>query len=278
MASTTTKAAKKTAKKTAKQAEKRARKAGEQAQDRAAELAERAGVLAQERAGDLAERLRESDALSKAQSRGLELADLAKSRWHDADLDERAAALAELAKAKWHDADLDERAAALAKQVRESEAAKTASKKAKHLTDASLAAVGGYLSTGRAAEKLGIAKPRRVPAIVWILLGAVAGFAAAKLLGQSSAGDVRHDLTAAAERLAAKAPHPAGTVLADTIRTTLQGDPRTAELRQLNINVAEGTVFVRGSIPSGIDTDAVRSVIEGVPGVEEVDLQLSPAI
>jgi predicted XRE-type DNA-binding protein len=263
--SSTTKAAKKKAKK----AEKRALAAGEAVQDRAAELAERAGALAHDAADDLAKALRDSEALAKAQLKGAELADLAQVKGSE---------LAELAKAKWKDAELDERTAALAKQVREHDATKEASKRAKAATDTSLAAVGGWLAAGPAADKLGLAPKRRVPGWLWALIGVALGFAAAKALaGSSSSGDVRDDLAAAAERLASKAPHPGGTVLADTIRTTLQGDPRTAELRQININVAEGTVFVRGSLPSGIDADAVRNVIEAVPGVEDVDLQLTPA-
>lgn len=252
-----------------KAAKKKTAKAAETTQERAAELADRAGAIAQDAAHELAEKLRDSDALAKAQSKGLELAGVAQTKGVE---------LAELAKAKWSESDLDQRAADLARQVRETDAAKQAAKRAKTATDASLAAVGGWLAAGPVADKLGISEKRKVPGFVWALLGVALGFAAAKLLGQQSDAVVRDDLAAAAERLASKAPHPAGTVLADTIRTTLQGDPRTAELRQLNINVAEGTVFVRGSIPSGIDTDAVRSVIESVPGVEDVDLQLSPAV
>jgi osmotically-inducible protein OsmY len=266
---------KKAAKKKAKKAEKRAIKAGEAAADRAAELAEQAGDLAHDKADELAKFLRESEAVAKAQSKGLELADLAQVKGGE---------LAGLAKAKWQEAELDDRTAKLAKQVRDSDASKEATKKAKEAskrareaTDVGLASVGGWLASGPAAEKMGIAPKRRVPGLVWALIGAAVGFMAAKAMAGSSSDDVRDDLAAAAERLAAKAPHPAGTVLADTIRTTLQGDPRTAELRQVNINVSEGTVFVRGSIPSGIDADAVRQVIAGVPGVDDVDLQLTPA-
>jgi hypothetical protein len=259
--SSTTKAARKAA----KQAEKKVGKATDSAQDQLAELAD----LASERAHELAEKLRESEALAKAQAKGHELADLASVKGHE---------LAELAKAKWTEAEVEERAAALAKQIRETDAAKEASRKAKELTDTSLATVGSWLVAGKAADKLGVTRKPRIPGWLWALLGAALGFAAAKLVGGGSGHDVRDDLTAAAERLAQAAPHPAGTVLADTIRTTLQGDPRTADLQELNINVAEGTVFVRGSLPSGIDSEAVREVIAAVPGVEDVDLQLTPAI
>jgi osmotically-inducible protein OsmY len=248
----------KAAKKAAKQAEKRAIARSEEVQDRAAELAERAGTVVHDRAAELAERLRDSDALAKAAKKGEELAGLAKERWEDSELEGRALALAGAAKARWDDAEVEQRVEQLAKQVREADAAKEASKKARDLTDSSLAAVGGWLAASKAADKMGIAPSRRagLPGIVWVLIGVAVGFVAGRMAAGSSSDDVR----------------------ADTIRKTLQGDPRTAELRQLNINVAEGTVFVRGSIPSGIDSDAVRSVIEGVPGVEDVDLQLSPAI
>jgi hypothetical protein len=267
----------KAAKKKAKKAEKHAIAAGEAAQERVADLTERAGAIAHERADELAKHLRDSEALAKAQAKGAELAEVAQVKGSE---------LAELAKAKWHEAELDDRAAALAKQLKEHDASKEASRKAKEasskareMTDSSLASLGGLIASGPMLEKMGLQRRSRMPSWLWAVLGAVVGFAAAKLLASSSSSDdVRDDLAAAAERLAAKAPHPAGTVLADTIRTTLQGDPRTAELKQLNINVAEGTVFVRGAIPSGIDADAVRQVIEGVPGVEDVDLQLTPAV
>jgi hypothetical protein len=261
-----------------RKAAKKTAKMTDVAQERAAEIAERAGALAQDTAHDLAELLRDSEAIQKAQLKGAEVADLARAKWTDAELDKRLAELTDLAKAKWSDAELDKRAAEIAKQVRETDAAKEAAKRAKDMTDSSLASVGGWLAASKAADRMGISPKRRVPAFIWALLGLVVGFAASKALAQKSDGEVRDDLAAAADRLAARAPHPAGTVLADTIRATLQGDPRTADLRQININVAEGTVFVRGSIPSGIDTDAVRSVIESVPGVEDVDLQLSPAL
>lgn len=262
----------KAARKSAKKAEKQAYKAAEVAQERAAELADlaaRAGAVAQQRGNELAERLRESNVVAKAQAKGTE--GLTRAQ-------EKGTELAELARSRWHEAELDTRAAELAKQMRETDVAKQASRRAKDVSEASLAAVGGWLATGPAADKLGLTRKRRVPSMVWLALGAVLGFVAGKLLSQPSDGSVREDLAAAAERLASEAPPPVGDVLADTIRTTLQGDPRTAALRELNINVAEGTVFVRGSIPSGIDANAIREVIEGVPGVQDVDLQLTPAV
>lgn len=251
-------------KKRVKKAKKRAHKASGAAQDRAAELAERAGTAAEraggvasERAAELAERLRESEALARAQDRGSEFADLARARWRDAEIEERAMELAQ--------------------RLRETDAAKQASRKAKDVSDSSLKAVSAWLIGSKAADKLGVQRKSRVPGWLLALLGVAVGFAVAKLTADKSATGVRDDLAAAADRLAHSASSPATTALADTIRTTLRSDPRTADLSQVNINVAEGTVFVRGRLPSGIDRDAIRQVIEGVPGVEDVDLHLTPA-
>jgi hypothetical protein len=34
-------------------------------------------------------------------------------------------------------------------------------------------------------------------------------------------------------------------------------------------------VFVRGSVPAGADETAIREVVAGVPGVTDVDLQVT---
>jgi osmotically-inducible protein OsmY len=255
---------KKTAKKAAKRANKRASKVGGAAQERAAELAERAGYAAEraggvtsERAAELAEMLRESEAFARAQERGTEIADLAR--------------------AKWRQAEIEARASELADRVRDTDAAKQASRRAKDLSDTSLETVGAWLLGSRAADKLGVQRKSRIPAWMLALIGVAVGFAVAKLTADRSATGVRDDLAAAADRLAHSSSNPATTALADTIKTTLKADPRTAELSQVNINVAEGTVFVRGRVPTGIDEDAIREVIQGVPGVEDVDLHLVPA-
>lgn len=66
-----------------------------------------------------------------------------------------------------------------------------------------------------------------------------------------------------------------GRSLADEVRSHLSADPRTADLPGLAINVAEGTVFVRGSVPPGYEDLAIRDVISSVPGVNDVDLQVT---
>jgi osmotically-inducible protein OsmY len=70
---------------------------------------------------------------------------------------------------------------------------------------------------------------------------------------------------------------PAGPALVEEIRSTLDADPRTAGLPGLSINVAESTVFVRGSVPQGYDEASIREVVAAVPGVTDVDLQVTPA-
>jgi len=71
------------------------------------------------------------------------------------------------------------------------------------------------------------------------------------------------------------APVPSGRPLADQVRSHLGSDPRTADLPGLAINVAEGTVFVRGSVPPGFEESWIREVVSSVPGVNDVDLQVT---
>jgi len=70
-------------------------------------------------------------------------------------------------------------------------------------------------------------------------------------------------------------PNTSGRPLAEEVRGRLDADDRTSGLSGLAINVAEGTVFVRGSVPSGLDPDDIRRIIAGTPGVTDVDLQVS---
>jgi osmotically-inducible protein OsmY len=65
--------------------------------------------------------------------------------------------------------------------------------------------------------------------------------------------------------------------LADKVRTRLGEDPRTTDLPSLNINVVDGTVVVRGSLPDDADETAVRDVVAGVDGVRDVEMELGPA-
>ncbi|HVM00379.1 MAG TPA: YtxH domain-containing protein [Egibacteraceae bacterium] len=242
----------------------------EQAREQADGLQERAAELA-ERASDLAERLRESEAFARAQATGSRVVDRTKTLIKEAELDERASELAQ--------------------RVRSSETAQQARATAQRLSDEQLERLGEWLSHGKPAEKLGVQPARRgLPAWVALLLGAGVGY----LIGMLTApkrgeelrtelaqrgNEIREDLATTAQRLqqdtADMAAPPAQKPIADEVRTRLGEDPRTAGLPKLNVNVAEGTVFVRGSVPEGFDEDSIRDVIASVPGVEDVDLQLT---
>lgn len=246
------------------------------ARRKAAEVTSRARAQASdagldERAAELAERVRESDAFLKAQAKGTDFAERTRQRVKEAELDEKATELAE--------------------RVRNSDAAQQALTTVQRLSDEQLERLGGWLARGKTAQKLGVrSSKRRVPAWLAVVAGVAAGYVIGLLtapkrgeelrsdLVQQSSG-LRDDLATTAQRLQqdtedAAAP-PAQKPLADKVRTRLGEDPRTSELPKLNVNVAEGTVFVRGSVPSGFDEDAIRAVIASVPGVEDVDLQLS---
>lgn len=231
--------------KATKKAGKRARKV---AQDKSGE--------AGERAAELAERLKDSDALAAASDRGAELLETAKDRWDDSDLDKRAADLA--------------------KRLQKAEATQEALDRARQTSDKSLSNLGGWLGSGPLAHKLGLTKRRKWPIAVAAAVGAALGFVVAQAMKRGSTDTIRDELADAADRLASGGG--SATVLADTIRTTLDADPRTAQLDPLDINVSDGgTVFVRGTVPAEADHDAIRDVIASVPGVVDVDLQLTTA-
>lgn len=245
---------------------------------RATDLADQARAQAREsgldeRAAELAERVRDSEAYAKAQAKGSELADRTRARLKEAELEERAAELAE--------------------RVRRSEAAQQAVATAQRVSDEQLDRLGGWLAQGKTAEKLGVQPAkRRFPAWLALLVGAGIGYLVGTLTAPKRGDELRHelmvqgselkdDLATTAGRIqqdtADMAAPPAQKPIADEIRTRLGEDPRTAGLPKLNVNVAEGTVFVRGSLPSGFDEGAIREVITSVPGVEDIDLQLTSA-
>lgn len=241
-----------------KRALKRASKVGATSQERAAEFAERAGAVSHDVADDIAERLRKSEALAKAQATGAVLAGRARDKWHDAELDDRMSEFAE--------------------RVRESEAARRTAERTRAMSDASLGAVGHWLTGSKGGKevsrRMGLQRKRRWPVLLATLTGVAGGVALSKWRETSGGLPPRDELMDTAEHLASPTS-ATGTVLVDTIRTSLSSDPRTAELTELDINVAEGTVFVRGSVPADMDQAAVRDVIASVPGVRDVDLQLA---
>jgi HSP20 family molecular chaperone IbpA len=234
-------------------------------------------------AAELAGKLKEPELLTKAQVaaqlKGRELAAVTREKLRDVDLDDRA-----------HDL-LD----------RLSGPAHSASESAHRAADTAKERLAEWLVDSGTAAKLGMAPKRRTWS--WWLV-ALVGVGVGYLIGTLTAGrrgeDVRDDLAASAERLAeqarqqaAEAASRAGDVaqqatgavqeraqdvaddLAGTIRARLNADVPGASISELSINVAEGTVFVRGSLPEGIDESTLRETITKVPGVKDVDLQVT---
>lgn len=66
-----------------------------------------------------------------------------------------------------------------------------------------------------------------------------------------------------------------GKPLVERVRARLDADPRTTALGDLAVNVADATVFIRGRVPLETDRDAVREVVAEVPGVADVDLEVT---
>lgn len=264
--STPTKKARRAGRRLTKRANKRGNRAMKEAaqvtaatQERAAEWAEKAGTTSHDLADQVAERLRSTDALARAQAAGAGLATKARDTWHDSHLDDRVSEFAE--------------------RVRSSEAARRAAGRTTAVTDASLSAVGDWLGKSKSgkevSKRLGVRRRRRWPVLVAALGGLAGGFAVARATNAQPAEPLAEDLAGGVDRLASPAG-AAGTVVADSVRAALASDPRTVSLHDVQINVAEGTVFVRGNVPPEVDQAAVREVVASVPGVEDVDLQLAP--
>jgi nucleoid-associated protein YgaU len=260
--------ARKTAKKAKLEAEAAALATKQAARDAAESLKELSSAVADqvrsakldEKAGELAEKVRDSEALARTQAKGAELAALARDKIHEAGLDAKAAELAE--------------------RARESEKVQQATDTARDVSDEALERLGKWLSTGARAEKLGVQRKRRGFSWIAATIGVGVGFAVGLVVSRRGS-DLRDELVTEADRFYQDTPDaaapPAERPLEDKIRTALGSDPRTSDLPKLNINVAEGTVFVRGPLPEGIDEQAVRDVITKVPGVTDVDLQLTSA-
>ncbi|CAN5775586.1 MAG: hypothetical protein H0W51_08100 [Euzebyales bacterium] len=259
-------------------------------QDKAAELAAQVKeAKLDQRAAELAERVRDSEAFQAAQARGSELAAVTRE--------------------KVREAHLEERAAELAKGVRDSATVQAAAENAREVSDRALLRLGGWLSEGKTAERLHLQPAkRRFPGWLAMILGLGAGY----LIGMLTSGK-RDDLSSEFGSADAWTPPPpsptpatdlsssstgaaatggleggtggiepaappqsvAQKPLEDRVRTALGQDPRTADLPRLNVNVVEGTVFVRGSAPAGFDEAALRAVVADVEGVTDVDLQVS---
>lgn len=235
-----------------------------------------------DRSADFAGRVRESDVYGQAIERSSGLAEVAR---------ERGAGAAEVAKAKLADAGLDARTAAVLEILRDSETLGEARSRVRELSEGAMAGLGTWLGSGAVAERLGVQRRRRRwPAILLGLLGVAAGYAIGVLTAPKRGEEMRDDWSAASESAtdtAMKAASrvsqdtadvsapPAEKPLADKVRTRLGEDPRTADLPKLNINVVEGTVFVRGAVPADADTEKIRGVVAEIEGVTDVDLQVT---
>ncbi len=239
-----------------------------------------------------------NETVAKVQETAAALAD----KVRDAKLDERAAEIAATARERVREAELDARAAELAAKVREAAVVEQVAETAASVADTAREAVetardrvGERLADTKVADRLvdtkvgevlGVRpKPRRKP---WALLtaGAVAAGVAAGLVIFRRRGGAGAMDTGIDTDLAAGAPETGDTLERSTapgvalplegrVREAIGADPRTATMPALNINVVDGTVFVRGTVAADVDEDALRSVIEGVEGVTDVDLQVT---
>lgn len=246
-----------------------------------------------ERSTDLAGRVRDSDAYGQALERSNEWAGLARERgneWAEV-ARERGVEAADVARAKLAEAGLDEKTAAVLEVLRDSESLGEARERARELGEGAIAGLGAWLGSGTVGERLGVQRRRRRwPAIVLALFGVAAGYAIGVLTAPKRGEELRDDWSAASESATDTAMKAASRVsqdtadvsapaaekpLADKVRTRLGEDPRTADLPKLNINVVEGTVFVRGAVPADADTEQIRGVVAEVEGVTDVDLQVT---
>ena len=276
------------AKATGKKAEVEARKAVAEAKSALSDVGRASRDLAtalteavrtsqlDERALELAERLRDTEAYA----RGAELASTTSRKVRDSQLDKRALELATLLKSS-----------DVATRVKASEMAA----RAQRSSDEALGRAGAWLATGERGKRLGV-RGRRSGTAGWVLagVGVVVGYAVGALSAPRRAQDLRDEMALSAERLmdssggaatsgqASSAQEtrdlsapPAQKTIADKIRTNLGQDPRTSSLPRLNINVAEGTAFIRGTVPPGFDQNAIREIAGAVEGVTDVDLQVT---
>lgn len=250
------KVAKHAAKDLAKGNTKRAKAEGKVAAAATKEAARDTAAALRELATAIAEQARESDALAKAQSKGMELGELAMDKIQERGLDEKAAELIE--------------------RIREADSTQQGLEAARRYSDEGLGILGAWLASGKRADKLGVQpRKRRFPAWLAAILGLGVGYAVAILTKTPQGEEIRAVAQRITQDTADVSAPPAERPLEDEIRTALGEDPRTADLPTLNINVAEGTVFVRGPVPDGIDEASLRDVISKIPGVEDVDLQLA---
>ena len=252
-----------------------------------------------ERASELAalamEKLRESELEAKA----AELAKSTRKMIRDAELETKATEIAALTRARMKDSGLDDLATDVVARVRDAAVALQASDAAQQAADAARdatgktlekvgewlgdTAVGDRLTDTAVGGRLGLTSPQRKRpwwAFALIAGAAAAGTAVAVLRGREQAedpwaGEEFASTTAPSTATPSVAPTMADRPLEERVREALGQDPRTADVPRLNVNVVEGTVFVRGAVGADVDQDVLRKVIEGVEGVSDVDLQVT---
>ncbi len=225
-----------------------------------------------DRATDLVERVRASETAERAQAMGQQVAHELAERLRDLPVEEWAAQLG-----AW----LNEAAQALRSHP--------VTSRARRRTGAALERLGDALARQQPRR---IPKGRRMPWWAVLVGGFAAGFAVAGVLSRRRARAVDSDAyvasaqklvdqaaTRASERATATVAfvdeiHPRVGSLADRVRAGLAADPRTASLGELEVNVAEGVVFIRGAVPAASDEAAIRDVITTLDGVSDIDLQV----
>ena len=238
----------------------------------------------QGRASAVAEKVRDA----KLDERAAELAALARDKVREAELDARAAELAALAREAVHSSGIDDAAAELVARARNTAVVQQASEASSHLaesaretTERTLDRVGEWIGDGKVGEALGLRRRRRLPRWSLLLGAAVAAGAAAGLVvyrRRDAASPQEWDLgsTSAESGGLTRSTAPGVALpLEGRVREAIGRDERLTGMGPLNINVVDGTVFVRGSVSADMDQDALRTVIEGVEGVTDVDLQVS---
>ena len=237
----------------------------------------------QDRATAVADKVRDA----KLDERAIDLANLVSEKVRDAELDTRAAELAALAREKVSSSGLDDAAAELVTRARNAAVVQQATgatvavaDSAREVTERTLDRVGEWIGEGKVGDALGLKRRRRLPRWGLLIGAAVAAGAAAGMVVMRrrdaqtpldwDAGGLSLDDT----RTRSTAPGVA-LPLEGRVREALGQDPRLEGMGPLNINVVDGTVFVRGTVSADMDQAALRSVIEGVEGVTDVDLQVT---
>lgn len=178
----------------------------------------------------------------------------------------------------------------LSKRVAENDTVAAGRENASRKTAQALTGLGAWLATGERGKRLGIAPSRR-SGIAWVMgaIGVVIGYAAGVLTAPKQGREIREQLISrsgdafgsVAGRIGQDwedTTPPFERPLADKVRTRLGEDPRTADLPSLNINIVNGTVVVRGSVPDNVDQGAIADVISSVEGVDDVDIKLGTTI